>query len=97
MTKERVRTAYARSPMPPVGGHADHGCRLLHAQVLYIADPSMHAIPTVTMSPDKNWVSCQSADNQVQQEGCRAECARVHVVVWVERGAGVRGLLGAGW
>ncbi|CAK9296710.1 unnamed protein product, partial [Gordionus sp. m RMFG-2023] len=31
----------------------------------YVADPSMHSLPAVTISPNKKWLACQSMDNKV--------------------------------
>lgn len=35
-------------------------------QIKYIADPAMHSIPAVTLSPNGQWLIGQSLDNQVQ-------------------------------
>ena len=34
-------------------------------QIKYIADPSMHSIPSIAVHPDKPFMSCQSLDNQI--------------------------------
>ncbi|KAK0519882.1 hypothetical protein OC842_007288 [Tilletia horrida] len=33
--------------------------------IKYVADPTMHSIPAVTLHPNKKWLGCQSLDNQV--------------------------------
>ena len=34
-------------------------------QIKYIADPSMHSMPSVAVHPDKPYMCCQSLDNQI--------------------------------
>ena len=34
-------------------------------QIKYIADPSMHSIPAVTLHPNNQWFIGQSLDNQI--------------------------------
>ena len=34
-------------------------------QIKYMADPAMHSMPAVTLSPDKKWFIGTSLDNQI--------------------------------
>lgn len=36
-----------------------------NTQIKYIADPSMHSMPSLQLSPNAQTVICQSLDNQV--------------------------------
>ncbi|KAK4337053.1 hypothetical protein RND71_044129 [Anisodus tanguticus] len=38
--------------------------------IKYIADPSMHAIPAVSPSPNGKWLACQFMDNKIQAFTC---------------------------
>jgi len=33
--------------------------------IKYVADPTMHSLPAVTLHPNKKWLGCQSLDNQL--------------------------------
>ncbi|KAJ3306782.1 pre-mRNA-processing factor 17 [Gonapodya sp. JEL0774] len=33
--------------------------------IKYVAEPAMHSMPAVAMSPSKKWLACTSLDNQI--------------------------------
>ena len=39
--------------------------RMRCLQIKYMADPAMHSMPAVTLSPDKKWFIGTSLDNQI--------------------------------